>query len=156
MNIRYLLDRKGDELHRIGPDAKLNEAVSQMARHRVGSLAVMEGQRLLSIVTERDVLCAVDTHGEGAGHLCVREIMAPRLVTCLPDLGLDEAMELMFHNVTGRRIRHLPVVENEHVLGVISIGDVVHALLTETRFENKLLKHYIRCWPEEQEEQTTP
>lgn len=153
MNICYLLDRKGDEIHRIGPDGRVGDAVSLMARHRVGSLAVMEGERLLSIVTERDVLCAVDSHGEAAGRLSVREIMAPRLVTCSADMALDEAMDLMFHNITGRRIRHLPVMEGERLLGVISIGDVVHALLTETRFENKLLKHYIRCWPDEQEDQ---
>lgn len=156
MNIRYLLDRKGGELYRIGPDARLNEAVSLMARHRIGSLAVMEEERLHSIVTERDVLCAVDAHGGNAGRLYVREIMAPRLVTCTPEMALDEAMELMFDNITGRRIRHLPVVDNDRVLGVISIGDVVHALLTETRFENKLLKHYIRCWPEEEEDQILP
>lgn len=156
MNIHYLLERKGGELHRIGPDAQVNEAVSLMARHRIGSLAVMEGERLRSIVTERDVLCAVDSHGEEAGRLYVREIMAPRLVTCPPGMTLDEAMDLMFHNVTGRRIRHLPVVEDDRVLGIISIGDVVHALLTETRFENKLLKHYIRCWPEEEGEQILP
>jgi len=156
MNIRYLLDQKGGELHHIGPEATVREAVSLMARHRIGSLAVTERERLLSIVTERDVLSALDSHGEAAGGRGVREIMAPRLVTCRPEMGLDEAMELMFDNVTGRRIRHLPVLDGSRLLGVISIGDVVHALLTETRFENKLLKHYIRCWPGEEEEQVLP
>lgn len=156
MNIRYLLEKKGEQIHRIGPEARLSDAVSLMARHRIGSLAVMEGERMLSIVTERDVLTALDSHREAAGRLSVREIMAPRLVTCGAELALDEAMELMFHNVTGRRIRHLPVMEGERLLGIISIGDVVHALLTEIRFENKLLKHYIRCWPDEEEESVLP
>jgi len=152
MNIRHLLDKKGNNrLYRIGPDDRLDDAVSLMARHRIGSLAVIQGQRMLSIVTERDVLRALDHHGPGACRLTVREVMAPRLVTCDADTLLDEAMELMFHNVTGERIRHLPVMERGEPRWIISIGDIVQALLTETRFENKLLKHYIRHWPEEEE-----
>lgn len=149
MKVVNILRKRGGKYHSIAPDQSLADAVALMMQHRIGSLVVMEGARLVSIVTERDVMRAVHEHRENFSQVKVRDAMAPSLVLCKEVCTLDEAMEKMFTNETGQRIRHLPIVaETGEVLGVISIGDIVEALLTEVRFENKLLKHYIKNWPE--------
>lgn len=111
---------------------------------------VMEGGRLVSIVTERDVLLAVGSHGDSLSDVTVGKVMARQLIICSSDDTLDRAMDMMTNNATKKRIRHLPVVDDEVLVGVVSIGDVVDALLTKTRFENQLLKNYIKNWPEEE------
>lgn len=148
MRIASVLKRKGAQVHTIEAPARATEAVRRMVQARIGSLIVVQGGLPVSIVTERDVLRALDEHGALAGRT-VAELMAPRLVVCRSADTVDEAMRLMTHNVTGRRIRHLPVVDDGHLVGMLSIGDVVEALLTEATFENRLLKNYIKHWPEE-------
>lgn len=150
MKIRNILEKKGSLCHAIEPDRPLTEAVHGMIQHRVGSLVVTENGRLTSIVTERDIMWAVGQHCENLGRLLVRDVMAKTLVTCSPEDTLDHAMDLMTRNPTKQRIRHLPVVDGGQLAGMISIGDIVHALLTETKFENTLLKTYIKHWPDEE------
>ena len=149
MNISHILTKKGGDNFSISPDQPLAEAVALMARQRIGSVVVMAGDELKSIVTERDVLIAVGEQGSLDG-IKVSDVMAPRLVTCSTETTLDEAMDMMINNETGRRIRHLPVVDGDNYVGIISIGDVVEALLTKTEFENKLLKNYIKNWPDDE------
>jgi len=149
MDLSHILDKKGSSFQRIAPDQPLTDAVALMMEHRIGSLLVMEGERLVSIVTERDVMRAVHENDGQLAGVPVRAVMSPRLVTCTRDTGVDELMERMMQNETGHRIRHLPVLEGHTPVGVVSIGDVIEALLTETRFENRLLKNYIKNWPEE-------
>jgi len=127
----------------------LSDAVSIMSENRIGSIVVIDNDQLVSIVTERDVLIAVAQHRD-FNTLAIADVMAPSLITCDIDASLDEAMSLMISNATGRRIRHLPVVENGKFQAMISIGDVVEALLTKTELENKLLKNYIQNWPDEE------
>lgn len=117
-------------------------------KHRVGSLLVRDNGKLVSIVTERDIVWAAGKMGTSLKDVKVRDIMATTLVTCDIDDSLDHAMDLMTRNPTRQRIRHLPVLDNNELAGVISIGDIVHALLTETKFENNLLKNYIKNWPD--------
>ncbi len=148
MRIASVLKRKGAEVHTIDPQAPVNEAVRRMVENRIGSLVVVAGDKPVSIVTERDVLQTLDAQGALAGRR-VADIMAARLVMCSSADTVDKAMGLMTHNVTGRRIRHLPVIDNGRLVGMLSIGDVVEALLTEATFENRLLKNYIKHWPEE-------
>ncbi len=148
MRIASVLKRKGTEIHVIDPNAPVTEAVRRMVENRIGSLMVVDGGRPVSIITERDVLQALDVDGALAGRT-VADLMAARLVVCSSADTVDKAMSLMTHNVTGRRIRHLPVVDDGHLVGMLSIGDVVEALLTEATFENRLLKNYIKHWPEE-------
>jgi CBS domain-containing protein len=148
MRIASVLKRKGAEIHTIEPQAPADEAVRRMVQNRIGSLVVMEGDRPVSIITERDVLQALDAHGSVSG-LRVADLMAKHLVMCGSVDTVDKAMGLMTHNVTGRRIRHLPVIDGGRLVGMLSIGDVVEALLTEATFENRLLKNYIKHWPEE-------
>lgn len=148
MNVGHILKTKGAEVYAIGPDQPLTDAVELMMRHHIGSLAVMNEGKLVSVVTERDVMRAVDDSLGEFVSLRVRDVMAPKLVCCEAQDGLDTAMELLFKNELGQRIRHLPVKDGEELLGIISIGDLVQTLLTETRFENKLLRSYIKNWPE--------
>jgi CBS domain-containing protein len=148
MRIASVLKRKGAEIHTIDPHAPVTEAVRRMGENRIGSLVVVDGDRPVGIITERDVLQALDAHGTLTGR-CIAELMAARLVVCSSADTVDKAMSLMTHNITGRRIRHLPVIDDGHLVGVLSIGDVVDALLTEATFENRLLRNYIKHWPEE-------
>lgn len=150
MNVSYLLrNRSGNSYYAIGPEQPLADAVHLMMQHRIGSLVVLEGGRLVGIVTERDVMRAVDDYLPRLPDVTVQDVMTTDPVTCPLTSSVDEAMDSMLHNATGNRIRHLPVLDGERLVGVISIGDIVEGLLTETRFENKLLKHYIKNWPEE-------
>lgn len=150
MKIRHILDKKGRQFQSIAPDKLLSDAVSIMMKHRIGSLVVMEGSRLVSIITERDVMYAVAQHpGAALAQVKVRDLMPRALITCTDEDSVDHAMDLMTGNPKKQRIRHLPVVDGDRLVGIISIGDIVHALLTETQFENKLLKNYIKHWPEE-------
>ncbi len=152
MNIRYLLRKKDRQsFQSIKPEQPLTDAVHLMMQHRIGSLVVLEDERLVGIVTERDVMRAVDDHLDRFSDVQVGDVMSPDPIVCHPELPLDEAMDTLMHNATGNRIRHLPVIENEQLVGMISIGDIIDALLTETRFENRLLKHYIKNWPESEE-----
>lgn len=148
MRIASVLKRKGTRIHTIDPQAPVTEAVRRMVENRIGSLMVVDGSRPVSILTERDVLQALDADGTLAGRK-VADLMASRLVVCSSADTVDTAMSLMTHNVTGRRIRHLPVIDDGRLVGMLSIGDVVDALLTEAKFENRLLKNYIKHWPEE-------
>lgn len=150
MNISQILEIKGTHCHSISSGRSLKEAVQLMMEHRVGSLLVIDDGQLLSIITERDVMWAMNQHGAAAPGVKIAEIMAPELVTCHGDCTLGDAMDLMTSREAGKRIRHLPVVaEDGRLLGIISVGDIVKTIIRETEFENKLLKNYIRNWPEE-------
>lgn len=151
MDVGHIFRTKGAELHSIAPQQPLTDAVALMMRHRIGSLAVIDDGRIVSIVTERDVMRAVSESLPQFQQLLVRDVMAPKLVYCRAQDSIDSAMELLFNNELGRRIRHLPVMKGDVLLGIISIGDLVQALLTETRFENRLLRSYIKNWPEAEE-----
>lgn len=149
MKVSSILKDKGKEYFSIEPDQLLCDAVDLMMQHRIGSLLVKENGSLKSIVTERDVMGAVDKYKENITAIKVKDVMAPSLITCCSDDDIAHAMDTMTNNATKRRIRHLPVIDEGELSGVISIGDIVHALLTETKFENRLLKNYIQNWPEQ-------
>ncbi|HGX93523.1 MAG TPA: CBS domain-containing protein [Candidatus Tenderia sp.] len=149
MNVSHILSKKGGSNYSVTADQPLNDAVAMMAEHRIGSVVVLENGALKSIMTERDVLMALGRKGD-LSQVKVSDVMAPKLITCAAETTIDEAMDTMINNDTGRRIRHLPVVSGDEFLGMLSIGDVVEALLTKTKFENKLLKSYIQNWPDEE------
>src|SRR5262245_58029293 len=116
-----ILAEKGHEVLRIEADASVFEAVERMVEHNVGSLLVMESGQVLGIVTERDYLRRVTLEGRTDRGTAVREIISSPLITATPETTVDECMVLM----TERRIRHLPVVSEEDVVGMVSIGDIV-------------------------------
>lgn len=148
MKVKHLLKDRQPPYYEIAPDQPLQEAVNRMMENHIGSLVVFDEGKMISIVTERDILRAVHEHGPDFDNIRVQDVMAPDLVICDMEDSLDQAMELMFNNKTGHRIRHIPVQNEDSLIGVISIGDIVSALLTETQYENRLLKSYIKKWPE--------
>lgn len=148
MKAQHLLKDRLQEIYSIGPDRTMAEAVSLMANHNIGALMVLEDEQMRGIVTERDVLCTAHRHAMNFSNILVRDVMSSNLVLCQANDSLDHIMELLFRNQTGHRIRHLPVMDDGQLVGIISIADMVQALLTETRLENRMLKTYIKNWPE--------
>ncbi len=138
-NVSHLLNVKGKDVWSLTPDATVYEAIDQMAQKGCGALLVMEGERLLGIVSERDYARKVILKGKASKKIKVREIMSYPVVCARPELTVEETMALM----TNKRIRHLPVVVEEKVVGVISIGDVVRGIIDEKEFLIHQLENYI-------------
>jgi CBS domain-containing protein len=149
MDVKSLLNHKATRLITVTPETKITDAVSLMMQNRIGSLPVVEDGALVSIITERDVMFALNSHAENIQTISVREIMAGDLVTCTAECPIQDAMTLMFDNKLGRRIRHLPITEDGKLVGIVSNGDLLDAMLDETEFENRIMKNYITNWPEE-------
>ncbi len=132
---RHLLEVKGPDVWSISPNATVYDALRMMADKDVGALLVMEGDTLAGIISERDYARKVILVGKTSRDTLVREIMSSKVFTIHPDQTVEEAMELM----TNRRVRHLPVVADGHVYGVISIGDVVKNIIYRQRETIKTL-----------------
>ncbi|HSB38588.1 MAG TPA: CBS domain-containing protein [Gaiellaceae bacterium] len=137
--VSEILQQKGRAVLKIGADASVLEAVQQMVEANVGALLVADGDGVAGIVTERDYLRRVVVEGRTEKETSVREIMTSPLVVVTPDTSVDECMALM----TERRIRHLPVVAEGEVVGIVSIGDVVKFQSRERSFEIQFLHDYI-------------
>jgi CBS domain-containing protein len=137
--VRQLLGAKAPEIFAIAPDAPVIEAIRLMALKGVGAVLVMEGPRLAGILSERDYARKVVLEGRSSKDTPVRDIMSARLVTVSPDDEVSRCMQL----VTDHRIRHLPVMEGNSVVGVVSIGDLVAAVIEEQRMELDQLQRYI-------------
>jgi CBS domain-containing protein len=134
-----LLHDKGRNVWSLTPDATVYEAIDQMAQKGVGALLVMEGERLVGIVSERDYARKVILKGKASREIQVREIMSHPVICVPPELTVEQTMALM----TEKRVRHLPVVVAETVVGVISIGDVVRSVIEEQEFYIQQLTMYI-------------
>jgi CBS domain-containing protein len=136
---RHLLDRKGRAIFSIGPDEPVLEAIRMMADHHVGALLVMQANKLLGIVSERDYARKVILKGRSSADTPVSQIMSSPVITVALTNSVQECMQLM----TSRRLRHLPVVEAGEVLGMISIGDLVKAVMEEQKQTIEQLESYI-------------
>ena len=137
--VQHLLDRKSRELISIVQDASVFDAIKLMADRRIGSLLVMDGADLRGIVTERDYARKVIVKDRSSESTAVREIMSTDLVTATSRQSVNECMTLM----TERRIRHLPIVDDGAVVGLISIGDLVQAIISDQKEEIEQLEQYI-------------
>lgn len=138
--VRHLLDAKGRHVISIAPDASVFDAIKLMADKSIGSLVVMDDDdKLLGIVTERDYARKVIIKGRSSKETRVEEIMSTTVVTASSDHRVDECMESM----TDRKIRHLPVVEDGQVIAMISIGDLVQAIIADQQEEIEHLEQYI-------------
>ncbi|MGD1030127.1 MAG: CBS domain-containing protein [Opitutaceae bacterium] len=137
--ISVLLERKNSEVCSVSPAVTVAEAVAEMNRHRIGSVVVLDGSRLAGIFTERDVLRRVVGAGVDPLKATVAEVMTADLVTVTPATTVDEAMEIF----TEKRCRHLPVMDNGRLVGVLSIGDVTRWSVDSHRSEAEHLKNYI-------------
>ncbi len=144
MQVSEILKVKGNALFTIAPDGKLREAVSVMAENNMGSLVVMEKGRMVGILTFREILMALD-QGHGAlGESAVGEIMERDPVIASPGMEVNDLRRTMIDSGA----RYLPVMERDRLIGVISFRDVAKAVLEEQDFENRMLKGYIKNWPE--------
>ena len=137
--VQHLLDRKGTELISIVRDASVFDAIKLMADRGVGSLLVMDERKLIGIVTERDYARKVIIKGRSSESTEVGEIMSTDLVTATSQQTVDDCMNVM----TDRRIRHLPVVDEGEVVGLISIGDLVQAIISDQQEAISQLEQYI-------------
>jgi CBS domain-containing protein len=137
--VRQLLQSKSGTLCTIGPDASVLDALKLMAEKNVGALLVVKGEKLAGIISERDYARKVILLGKSSHGTQVREIMTERAVCVQPDNTVDECMALM----TDKHIRHLPVIENEKLIGVLSIGDLVKETISEQQFVIQQLESYI-------------
>jgi len=137
--VQHLLDSKGREIISIVQEASVFDAIKLMADRGVGSLLVMDGDDLQGIVTERDYARKVIIKGRSSESTQVREIMTTDLVTTTATQPVSECMNMM----SEKRIRHLPVMSGSEVVGLISIGDLVQAIITEQKEEIEQLGQYI-------------
>jgi CBS domain-containing protein len=137
--VKQLLQSKGSEVWTVGPETRVIEALRLMADKNVGALMVTEREKLAGIISERDYARKVVLHGKSSTDVPVKEIMTSKVFVIAPDTSIQECMALM----TEQRIRHLPVLESDKLVGVISIGDVVKAIISEQEFMIEQLQNYI-------------
>ena len=137
--VSMLLQSKGDDVWSVSPGTTVYDALVLMAEKNVGALLVLEGDRLIGIFSERDYARKVILHGKSSRQTTVGEIMTSKVVYIRPEQTIEQCMALM----TDKRIRHLPVLDGDRVIGVISIGDVVKAIISEQEFMIEQLENYI-------------
>jgi CBS domain-containing protein len=137
--VRHLLANKGTAIYAITPEAPVLEAIKLMAERRVGALMVMQGEQLLGVVSERDYARKVILQGRSSADTAVRDIMSGTPLSVGPDTDVFDCMRMC----TDSRVRHLPVVEGEQVVGVISIGDLVKAVIDAQAQQIEQLQRYI-------------
>ena len=138
-NVRHLLEAKAPEIFSIGPDAPVIDAVRLMAEQHIGALLVMDGAQLVGIVSERDYARKIVLQGRASTNTPVREIMTADVIC----VGCDDTTDHCMQIVTDKRIRHLPVVRADEVVGVVSIGDLVKAVIEDQQLELDQLQRYI-------------
>ena len=139
MKIRDILQAKGSQVHSISPTATLDQVVQALVAHNCGSLMVMDGPKMCGIITERDILRTVAGETRELNAIQVTSRMSQDLVTSAPEEELSDVMSKLTQN----RVRHLPVVENGDLVGIISIGDVVKSQQKSLATENEFLRNYM-------------
>ena len=145
MQVKDILKIKGGQIFSIGPDALLPQAVSLMVEHDIGSLVVMEKGQMTGLLTFREVLSAVHRYRGG-----IHEVKVDQVMVGAPICGnLDDSVDEMRGVMTDNHVRYLPIKDNGALIGVVSFHDVAKASLRAASFENKLLKQYIKNWPEQ-------
>lgn len=139
MTIARILHGKGGDVVTVGVEAPLSEVVRLLHDHRIGAVLAMEGTRIAGVVSERDIVRALHSHGAHVLDQAVATVMTSPVVTVSPQDGIVESLTLM----TERRFRHLPVCEDGQLIGIVSIGDLVKRRIDDATREAALLKDYI-------------
>ncbi|MEE9552258.1 MAG: CBS domain-containing protein [Gammaproteobacteria bacterium] len=139
-NVTEILEKKGHTVWSIGPDASAYDAIKLMGDKEIGVLVVLEESQLVGIISERDYLREVVLNKTSSKRPLVKMIMTTDVLCAQPDLTVDECMALM----TEKRVRHLPVMDNEKLIGLISIGDLVKSTISEQEFMIGQLEYYVR------------
>jgi CBS domain-containing protein len=137
--VNDILQLKGREIWAVAPETTVYEALQLMADKGIGAVVVMADHRLMGVMSERDYARKVILLGKASRDTAVREIMTEKVITVFPSTSVEECMALM----TQRRIRHLPVTDEGNLIGLISIGDVVKAIISEQQF---VIEHYRNMW----------
>lgn len=140
MRIRDILDRKGRHVVTVSPDRTVREAVELLVDHDIGSLVVTSSDEVRGIITERDALRLAARDPDGWPGVAVSDVMTEELLVAVQDDDLDYIREIMTEN----KVRHLPIVEDGDLQGIVSIGDVVNASRRDVKAENRYLRQYIR------------
>jgi len=140
MSVKHLLAQKGRSLWIIEPDATVLDAVAKMAEKDIGALVVMDGEKLVGIITERHYSRNVILKGKTSPNTLVRDIMDRNVIYVRPEQSVELCMALM----TDKRIRHLPVLDGTKVIGIISIGDLLKFVISKQEFVIDQLEHYIQ------------
>ena len=139
MFISNILHRKGGDVISVEPDCTINDVARLLAERRIGAVLVMEGDKLVGVLSERDIVRGVAISGSSILKDSVACLMTKNVITCSQHQHVNEALAMMTH----RKIRHLPVIEEGELLGLISIGDLVNARINEVEQEADALKSYI-------------
>lgn len=140
MKLKEVLQAKGGETLTVAPNSRVAEAIRLMSEHRVGSVLVTNADKApVGIFTERDVLNLLAKQGPDITDFVVQDVMTTNLVVAEPEMLVDQTLGLITHH----RCRHIPVLEQDRVLGIVSIGDLVNAKLQEAEFEVESLREYI-------------
>ena len=137
--VRHLLESKAPEVFAIGPDQPVLDAIKLMADKRIGAVLVMQAGRMVGILSERDYARKIVLQGRSSATTPVRDIMTTEVIS----VGLADTADHCMQLVTNRRIRHLPVLDGDAVLGVVSIGDLVKAVIEDQQVEIEQLQRYI-------------
>ena len=151
MRVSDILKVKGNTLFTVTPDTPLRDAVDAMAEHDIGSLVVMEYGDLVGMLTFREIILRLKDNGGAIGDARVRKLMDEPL-TCTPETDVNEVRRMMLE----RHARYMPVLDKRVLMGVISFYDVAKTVVEAQGFENRMLKAYIRDWPEPEDEVHKP
>jgi len=138
--VKQILDQKGPDVFCIGPDDSLYDALKLMADNNIGALVVKEGEHLIGILSERDYARGFNSCGQSCLDIKVRNVMSKEIYVAKPETTIKEAMAI----VTETRCRHLPVIKNDELIGLVSIGDLVKAIIDEKDFVIKQMEKYIK------------
>ena len=137
--IKEILDSKGYQIHSVTPASTVYEALQKMAQEGIGALIVLDGEELAGIVSERDYARKIALLGQSSADTPVKDIMTKNVICVGSDFGVDASMSIM----SDKHVRHLVIRDNDKVTGVISIGDVVKAIIDDQQFTIEQLEHYI-------------
>ena len=144
VKISTVLDNKGSVVHSISPENTLKQMADEMLAKKIGSLLVTNKEdTLVGIISERDFLTIVGEHTKDWEDITVSDVMTKEVITTTAEDTLEQVMSIM----TEHHIRHIPVMGNDKIVGVLALGDIIDALLDKSLFQNKLLKRYIKDWP---------
>ena len=146
MIVRDIVKMKGSNVFSIAPDGPVTEALALMVKNDIGSLVVLDGARLAGMLTFREILKALDANRGSLGDLKVSDVMIRDAACGKPEDSVEYLREMM----NKEHIRYLPVKEGDKLLGVISFHDVANAVIKETTLHNRMMKSYIKNWPEEE------
>jgi len=138
--VRDVLKRKGGEVTSVEPDTTVYDALKLMADKNIGAVVVLDGGRPMGLFTEREYARQVILKGKSSRDMVVREIMVSPVLCIAPQQNIEECMALM----TDKRVRHLPVLEQDRLIGILSIGDVVKAVIDDKQFTIEQLAMYIQ------------